>query len=134
MRFKTFSFTHTKHIQKFGETELRDYRMTNVKADKLKIDLIEIKEVDNPNDMEVEVVVSGQTTILKLYRHRSKIILKNGTFILDTSDLDFGLNFTKIKDFREDIVYIKINFDWDFEVKLYCSTNQESEAFDTEYL
>jgi len=134
MRFHIYKLSQQDNTYTFKEMDFRSLTMYEPKPDKLKIDLIEISGVKNPTDLGVEVSINYERIVLKMHRVRHKMLLQNDIFVVDVSDMDFGVDISKIKNVRDDDVYIRINYDSDFEVKLYCSTNQKPAEFHTEYL
>lgn len=90
----------------------------------LKIELIEVKGVESPSILALEIKIGTEVRTIPLYKYRDKFLFQNKVFILNTSKIpDFDLDFT-ITD--ESQFYIKVlPKNEKFKLTLYCMTNQQ---------
>lgn len=81
-----FELTESNPILKLSE-ELKKYFFLR---NKLKIELIEVEEIENPSDLILVLIVEGHgktVTPFYFYKHRTKFIFQNGRYILDTNGI-----------------------------------------------
>lgn len=81
-----FELTESNPISKMSD-ELKKHFVVR---DVLKIELIEVEEIENPSDLILVLTVEGHgknVTPFYFYKHRTKFIFQNGRYILDTSGI-----------------------------------------------
>lgn len=90
----------------------------------LKIELIEVKGVESPSILALEIKTSTEVRTIPFYKFRDKFLFQNKVFILNTSRIpEFDLDFT-ITD--ESQFYIKVlPKNQKFKLTLYCMTNEQ---------
>lgn len=89
-----------------------------------KIELIEVKGVESPSILALEIKIGSEVRTIPLYKYRDKFLFQNKVFILNTSKIpDLDLDFT-IMD--ESQFYIKVlPKNEKFKLTLYCMTNEQ---------
>ena len=88
-----------------------------------KIELIEVKGVESPSILALEIKTGKEVKTIPLYKYRDKFLFQNKVFILNTS---------RISEFELDIVvteesqfYIKVlPKNEKFKLTLYCVSDQ----------
>jgi hypothetical protein len=126
MKLGTIELSKEKNkLDSQDNTFFRDVLMI---AKKFKIELLEISNVRSPTGISLKIITDQHRFIVPLYRHIKDFIHYNGIFILDTSTIDeFELN-------PRDGFFIEIASDEDFALKIYYSTDRNSEFADEKYI
>lgn len=86
IKIDKFELTESSPILKLSD-ELKKYF---VHRNTLKIELIEVEEIENPSDLILVLTVEGHgktITPFYFYKYRTKFIFQNGRYILDTNGL-----------------------------------------------
>jgi hypothetical protein len=121
MRVKKISLNQDDNIYELnGENTIDFYRP---QAKSFVIELIEIKNVESPSALEIEIKAGLSRRVIRLFQHRMKFLFQNGVFILDTSQIpEFSLNLEHINDYH---YYIKVfPSGEDFSLTMYGVTDQ----------
>jgi hypothetical protein len=121
MRVKKISLNQDDHIYELnGEHTIDFYRPP---AKSFVIELIEIKDVESPSSLEIEIKAGLSRRVIRLYQHRMKFLYQNGVFILDTSQIpEFSINLEHI---NENHYYIKVFPNGEqFSLTMYGITDQ----------
>ncbi len=86
IKIEKFTLTESKPILKLTEEQKLEF----VRKSRLKIELIEVEDIDNPSDLIVVITTEAfakKVVPFYFYKNRTQFIHQNGKFILDTKEI-----------------------------------------------
>lgn len=121
MRVKKISLNQDANIYELNGENTMDIFTPEAKS--FAIELIEIKNVESPSSLEIEIKAGLSRRVIRLFQHRMKFLFQNGVFVLDTSQIpEFSINLEHIEDYH---YYIKVFPSGEnFSLTMYGVTDQ----------
>lgn len=125
MRVKKISLNQADNVYELNGENTIEFNRPPARS--FIIELLEIRDIESPSDLEIEIKAGLSRRVIRLYQHRMKFLYQNGVFILDTTQIpEFSINLEHIQDHH---YYIKVFSNGNnFSLSMYGVTDQVEQA------